>query len=71
MYTLQVDLIRDALYNIDEFVSLRDRKIKSDVVPDTEIHQLAQRTLAARHKRASMAEVGHCLRAIIIILISH
>ena len=50
-------LVRDGLYDVNEFISLRDPKIKSVTVPDMEIHELAKKTLGLRHNRPTMAEV--------------
>ena len=55
----QVDVVRDSLYDLNEFVSLRDPLVRSEVVPDLEIQQLAKKMLSARHNRCSMNEVSH------------
>ena len=57
-----MDLIRDALYDLNEFVSLRDPVIRSESVPDREIQQLAKKSLSARHSQSTMDEVYACKR---------
>jgi hypothetical protein len=52
-----VHLVRNGLYDLNEFISLRDARIKSIKVPDMEIHQLAKDTMELRHLRPTMAEV--------------
>ena len=50
-------MIRDGLYDLDEFVSHQDDTIKSTSVPDLEMQQLAKKMLAPRHSRILMDEV--------------
>lgn len=57
IYTLKVEVVRDALYDLNEFIGLRDGTLKSTTIPDKEIQNLARQTLAARHKRVTMPQV--------------
>ena len=54
-------MARDSLYDIQEFVDLRDPNIQSCTVPDAELQSLCRKTLASRGKRIEMAEVSHTL----------
>ena len=52
-----MQLVRNGLYDLNEFISLRDARIKSIRVPDIEVHGLAKDTMELRHSRPTMAEV--------------
>lgn len=54
---MKVEVVRDDLYDLNEFIGLRDGTIKSTTIPDKEIQDLARQTLAARHKRVTMPQV--------------
>ena len=41
----QVDVVRDSLYDLNEFVSLRAPLVRSEVVPDLEIQLLSKKML--------------------------
>ena len=63
----QVDVVRDSLYDLNEFVSLRAPLVRSEVVPDLEIQLLqllAKKMLSAQHNRCSMNKVSHSCRLI-------
>lgn len=56
---MQVDMVRDALYDLDEFISLRDPTLRSTTIPDLELQALCRKMLASRSKRIDMPEVSY------------
>lgn len=52
-------MARDSLYDLQEFIDLRDPTIRTCTVPDAELQSLCRKTLASRGKRIDMAEVSH------------
>ena len=56
---IQVDMVRDALYDFDEFISLRDPTLRSTTIPDLELQALCRKTLATRNKRIDMPKVSY------------
>ena len=58
MLIMQVHLARDGLYNLEEFIKLRDSKIQSKTIPYLELQSLCRKTLATRVNRIEMVEVS-------------
>ena len=56
---IKVVAVRDALYDLNEFVELRDTEIKYVIVPDLDIQKLVKRMVAARPDRISMEQVDN------------
>ena len=54
---IKVVAVRDALYDLNEFVELRDTEIKSVIVPDLDIQKLVKRMVAVKPDRISMEQV--------------
>ena len=54
---ITVVAVRDALYDLNEFVELQDPEIKPVIVPDLEIQKLVKRMVRARPDRISMEQV--------------
>ena len=54
---IKVVAVRDAFYDLNEFVELRDTEIKYVIVPDLDIQKLVKRMVAARPDRISMEQV--------------
>ena len=52
-------MARDALYDLQEFIDLRDPNLRSSTFPDAELQSLCRKMLASRSKRIEMAEVSH------------
>ena len=55
---VQVDMARDALYDLEEFIKLRDPILRGSTFPDMELQALCKKMLASRSKRIEMAEVS-------------
>ena len=51
-------MARDALYDLQEFIDMRDPNLRSSIFPDVELQTLCRKMLANRSKRIEMAEVS-------------
>ena len=54
---IKVVAVRYTLYDLNEFVELRDPEIESVIVPDLDIQKLVKRMFAARPDRISMEQI--------------
>ena len=65
---VKVDLFRDTLYDVEEFIKISDPIMRSTSVPHLEIQSLCRKTLSVRSKRIEMEEVR--LRCIIVTFVT-